>query len=79
MAKKVVSVSTKIVFVLRNLWRAGRKKITSLYQTAQSRSELVATFLAVLELCKADRVRVEGSGADMDIVIIKGRVDRESK
>ncbi len=71
-AKKIVSVSTKIVFVIRNLWKGGKSRISDLYKTASSRSELVATFLAVLELCKANRVRVDGDGETQEITLIKG-------
>lgn len=72
-AKKIVSVSSKIVFVIRKLAFAGTAKLSSLYKTAKSRSELVATFLAVLELCNANRVKI-GSGdmADAEIKLIKG-------
>ncbi len=71
-AKKIVSVSSKIVFVIRNLFKGGKKKMSDLYKTANSRSELVATFLAVLELCKANRVKVEGDGEKQEITLIKG-------
>ncbi len=71
-AKKIVSVSTKIVFVIRNLWKGGKQKLSDLYKTAGSRSEMVATFLAVLELCKANRVRVDGDGETQEITLIKG-------
>jgi segregation and condensation protein A len=70
-AKKIVAVSSKIVFVMRNLWTGGSKRLSSLYKTAHSRSELVATFLAVLELCKANRVRVEGDSDNAEITLIK--------
>ncbi|MGN0450976.1 MAG: segregation and condensation protein A [Acutalibacteraceae bacterium] len=70
-AKKIVAVSTKIVFVMRNLWKGGSKKLSSLYKTARSRSEMVATFLAVLELCKANRVRVDGDADNAEIKLIK--------
>lgn len=72
-AKKIVAVSTKVVFVIRNLWTGGSKKLSSLYKTAHSRSELVATFLAVLELCKANRVRVDGDSDSAEITLIKER------
>jgi len=75
-AKKIVSVSTKIVFVMRNLWKGGRKSLNSLYKTATSRSELVATFLAVLELCKANRVKVEGESDNAEITLVKGHKNR---
>lgn len=72
-AKKIVAVSTKIVFVIRNLWKGGKSKLSDLYKTAESRSEIVATFLAVLELCKANRVKVEGEGDAQEIRLIKER------
>ena len=75
-ARKIVSVSTRIVFVMRKLWKGGSKKLSSLYATAHSRSELVATFLAVLELCKANRVSVEGDSDDAEIKLIKGHKNR---
>lgn len=70
-AKKIVAVSTRIVFVIRNLWTGGSKKLRSLYRTSHSRSELVATFLAVLELCKANRVRIDGEADNAEITLIK--------
>ena len=70
-AKKIVSVSTKIVFVIRKLVTGGSSKLSSLYQSANSRSELVATFLAVLELCKANRIAVSGEGDQAEIKLIK--------
>lgn len=70
-AKKIVAVSTKIIFVIRNLWKGGKSKLSDLYKTAESRSEIVATFLAVLELCKANRVKVEGDGDSQEIRLIK--------
>ena len=72
-AKKIVAVSTKIVFVIRTLWKGSKRKLLDLYKTAESRSEMVATFLAVLELCKANRVRVEGDGENQQISLIKER------
>ena len=71
-AKKIVAVSTKIVFVIRNLWRGGSKKLSALYSTAQSRSELIATFSAVLELCKANRVEIVGENEETEIKLNRG-------
>lgn len=71
-ATKIVSVSAKIVFVLRSLFSGKPKRLGLLYGSAKSRSELVATFLAVLELCKANRIKVEGECEDAQIKLIKG-------
>ena len=77
-AKKIVSVSTKIVFVIRNLFKGGKKRLSDLYKTAESRSELVAIFLAVLELCKANRVKVDGDGESQEITLIKGHKNNDN-
>ena len=66
-AKKIVAVSTKIVFVMRRLVGGGRQTMSSLFSSAKSRSERVATFLAVLELCKANRIAVNTDKADAEI------------
>lgn len=68
-ARKIVSVSSKIVSVLKNLRRHGNKKMRSLFEGAESRSELVATFLAVLELCKANRVWLDGDGEEITVSV----------
>ena len=70
-AKKIYSVSSKIIFVMRNLWSGSKRKINSLYMSSKNRSELVATFLAVLELVKANRVKVSGENEDMEVELIK--------
>ncbi len=70
-AKKIVAVSTKIVYVMRNLLKSGKGKLSHLYSGAKSRSELVATFLAVLELCKANRIEITGNSDDAEIKLIK--------
>lgn len=61
-ARRVVSVSTKIIYVLRRLYRRPEVRYSELFTTAGSKSELVATFLAVLELIKGKRISVEGEG-----------------
>lgn len=52
----IVPVSGKIYGVIRYLVKNGESLYTSILLTAKSRSELIATFLAVLELMKKNRV-----------------------
>ena len=70
-AKKIYSVSSKIIFVMRNLWGKGKKKLSVLYKQSKDRSELVATFLAILELAKANRVIISGESDYTEIELIK--------
>ena len=70
-AKKIVSVASRVVHVLRSLRKNTVVKFNSLFDRAESRSELVATFLAVLELVKARRITVNGENDEMSVKIFK--------
>jgi len=66
-ARKIVPVSTKITYVLRKLYTMGKVSYQSLFKKAQSKSDLVATFLALLELIKSKRISVDGEGAEQQV------------
>ena len=70
-ARRIVPVSTKIIHVLRQLRDRAAVSYRSLYEGARSRSDLVATFLAVLELIKANRIVVDGEGEHMQVRVGK--------
>ena len=55
-AKSFVSVFSKIVYVLKKIMGGGTVEVNTLYR-GQSRSEQVATFLALLELSKNSRIK----------------------
>ena len=59
-ARKIVSVSSRITYVLRRLYSRRSVGYASLFEKAESKSEMVATFLALLELIKSKRIRVDG-------------------
>lgn len=62
MAKRVVSVQSKIIVLLKKLYRERRVSFLSLFSESRDRSDIVATFLAVLELIKSRRVQIEDDG-----------------
>lgn len=69
--RKIVSVGSKIKSIYGKLSAAGkRKKFTELFADAESRSDMVATFLAVLELAKTKKVLVTGDGDGADIELL---------
>lgn len=68
---RIVSVASQIVYVLRCLWKTTGIRYRALFAKKQDRSEMVATFLAVLELVKGKRVRIEGEGADPTVKLMK--------
>ena len=58
--------------IIRRLLRTGVTRFRALFQGNRSRSEVVATFLAVLELCKAHRLRLAGTEEDCTITSTQG-------
>lgn len=63
-------VAAKAAEVLKRLLRAGVARFRSLFRGNKSRSEIVATFLAILELCKLRAVRVE-EGEELTVTYVK--------
>lgn len=58
----IVSVASQTVYVLRRLWKRGSMAYLALFAEKYDRSARVALFLAVLELVKKRRIRVQGEG-----------------
>ena len=63
-AREPYPVEEKASEILRSLTRSGTIVFSDLFRDSQSRSEVVATFLAVLELCRGRKIVVTGQGAD---------------
>jgi len=57
-AAPMVSVASRIIHILRRLYQTATISLTGLFRQSRSRSEAVATFMAVLELMKAGRIRL---------------------
>ena len=70
--RRVVSVASQIVFVLRSLWKKRHVSLKELFRGKNDPSERVAAFLAVLELVKDKRLRVDGDGEDCEIKLTTG-------
>lgn len=68
--RRIVSVMTKVVHVLRELYSTGEVYMDKLYDGVTDRSARVATFLAVLELTRSGRICISD---DNTIIYFKGR------
>lgn len=69
--KKIVSVSYKIKLITAFLKGRGKRNISELIKMSESRSDMVAAFLAILELAKTKHVFIEGAGNDFTVELIK--------
>ena len=65
------SISEKIVAIRERLGRAGRLKFSELFDGARSRGEVVATFLALLELVRLRQLMAtqDDSFGEIEIVV----------
>lgn len=61
-AAPVVSVSSRVLRILRALRKGTARKLDDLFVGVKTRSEAVATFLGVLELIKTGRMRMDDEG-----------------
>ena len=71
--KEPYPVTKKAGEVLRALVLNGIQRLKNLFRGNRSRSEIVATFLAILELCKTNSVTLEDdiSGENPNIRLLK--------
>ncbi len=64
-SKKFASVTSKIIFVLKKLYKGEIFELDRLYEGISDRSERIATFLAVLELTKSGRVTLDSNNTQI--------------
>ncbi|MBQ7580323.1 MAG: segregation/condensation protein A [Clostridia bacterium] len=69
-ARKIVSVSSRINKIVTDLLKSKKKRITDFFSSAESRSELVATFLALLELAKSKKVYISGECDEAQVELL---------
>ncbi len=60
-------VSDKARAIVERLVQFGVTRFRSLVKSSRSRSEVVAAFLAILELCKAGRIHLAGTAEDCTV------------
>jgi len=69
--RRVVSVNSRIIHLLRRFYKQQHSSFSSLFDDQKDRSELVATFLALLELIKSGRVTVSDDGETVNFHRVK--------
>lgn len=69
--RKIVSVSEKIKSVVAFLGFSGKVKFSDIIRRSESRSDMVAAFLAVLELAKTGHIDLDGSKDNVSVSLIK--------
>ena len=79
--KEPYPVSRKVREVLRQLVLRGVEKLKNLFKGNKTRTEIVATFLAVLEMCKVGSVTLEDdvSGENPNVRVLDAEIPVEEE
>lgn len=64
-----VSISDAIHKLIDHLRREGSAKFRSLFEGSESRSQVVVTFLAVLEMCRLRLIRISQESVDGELMV----------
>lgn len=75
-SRKIVSITSKIIYILKKLIKKNELNYNSIFESINKKSELIATFLAMLELVKGKRIRVEDNNTYTKVKLINGKVKR---
>lgn len=66
--REVYSVGKKVAYILKRLLSPKKTSFMDLFDNVRTRSEVVATFLAVLELCKTNRIKISDDAEDISLL-----------
>ena len=77
--KEPYPVSKKAIELVRRLVLRGIERLKNLFKGSRSRSEVVATFLALLDLCKNNSVTLEDdvNGENPNVRLLKKPDEQE--
>jgi segregation and condensation protein A len=74
-SRKIVSVSSKFRTIYSKLRKGKKTRLTALFEDAETRSDLVATFLAVLEMTKRKQIKVLGDGEQVELELLDENIE----
>lgn len=75
-AKRPVSVSGRIMFIMRKMYRRGSIHFDELFDGTRDRDEIITVFYALLELLRVGRVtmkRAEGDTTNSNVILTLSR------
>ncbi len=74
-AHKIVPIRERVGFIMNKLFKGKRQRFKSFFEKAESRSEMVATFLALLSLTKDKKIVLTNVGDDLEIEMVDSDVN----
>lgn len=68
-SKKIVSVASRVSGIYHKFRNRTKRRFSDFFSDASSRSEMVATFLAMLELVKANKIKIDSENGEMKVSV----------
>ena len=74
-AHKIVPIRERVGFIMHRLFKGKKQRFRSFFETAESRSEMVATFLALLSLTKDKKIVVNDVEGELEVEMVDADIN----
>ena len=74
-AHKIVPIRERVGFIMDKLFRGKKQRFRSFFEKAESRSEMVATFLALLSLTKDKKIVLTEVEGDLEVEMVDSDIN----
>lgn len=72
---KIVPIRERVSYIMGSLFRKKRQRFAAFFEKAESRSEMVATFLAILSLAKDKKITLTQTDDDFEVEMIDSDIN----
>lgn len=74
-AHKIVPIRERVGFIMDKLFRGKKQRFRAFFEKAESRSEMVATFLALLSLTKDKKIVLNEVDGDLEVEMVDSDIN----
>lgn len=74
-AHKIVPIRERVGFIMNKLFRGKKQRFKTFFEKAESRSEMVATFLALLSLTKDKKIVLTEVEGDLEVEMVDSDIN----
>lgn len=74
-AHKIVPIRERVGFIMDKLFRGKKQRFKTFFEKAESRSEMVATFLALLSLTKDKKIVLTEIEGDLEVEMVDSDIN----
>ena len=74
-AHKIVPIRERVGYIMKRLFKGKKQKFRTFFEKAESRSEMVATFLALLSLTKDKKIILNEIEGDLEVEMVDSDIN----